>query len=338
MPAEYYPGEHQDIRDYQDSIYLHSNLLRIEDDLDLVEYVPTEEELKDAKSKSDLAAERLLSKHTGLVYTFARRYTRPHYGLDEDDLVQEGRLGLLEAARRYKFSRQAKFSTYAIWWIRQGITRYIENHSGSLRIPVHVQQDIRRLAKVEDELRAEGHFANQRDVADRSGLSGKHFDRAKQWSKQRHVARLESNFQLGHINGGWIDQDGESRRPYNWEERVSDQPQSLEDQVFTRMLKQIVSKLIECSEISTREQVVIELRYGLDDSDCLTYEQIGKIFNLTRERIRQIEKRGLEKLRGYRVLKVFRDLAEEYPPTYYGTPAPSWPASFSPPYKPYRVN
>ena len=251
-------------------------------DIGRVPLLQRDEEMELAKRmmEGDEEAKRLLSEaNLRLVVSIAKRYMGR--GMHFLDLIQEGNLGLMKAVEKFDYQKGFKFSTYATWWIRQAMTRAIADQARTIRIPVHMVETINKLVRVSRRLLQElGREPTPEEIAVEMGVTEE---------KVREIQKIA--------------QDPVSLETPIGEEEDSHLSDFIEDEgsaaptdaVSSTMLKEQLLGVLDT--LTPREEKVLRLRYGLDDSRPRTLEEVGKEFNVTRERIRQIEAKALRKLR-----------------------------------------
>jgi len=249
-------------------------------------------ELKKQIRRSLRAKTALTESNIRLVISITKRYQ--NRGMAFQDLAQEGILGLTRACEKFDPERGFRFSTYATWWIKQSIMRAIADQGRTIRLPVHIHDQLSALRKAERELKADlGRQATTAEVTERTGFTSDRIDFLNRVSQQS--VSMEQELTSTKVKGSGAGVGGGGAGSLTIGDLMGDPDQKPVDQASYQMLKDDLSRLI-CT-LNSREQAVIRMRFGLDDGRPKTLEEIGKRFSVTRERIRQIEARALHKLR-----------------------------------------
>lgn len=249
---------------------------------------------KEIAEGSMKAKEELITGNLRLVVSIAKKY-QASSSMTLLDIIQEGNIGLMKAVDRFDYTLGHKFSTYATWWIRQSITRAIADQSRTIRIPVHMYDNVRKLAVTENEFtKTHGRMPSEEELADILGIS-------------IMDVRERKRVQSGPISLNTPVGDDDHNSADELEAFIVDEHNNVNDKEEELFYESFIDAVFNKSSLTDREKIVIKLRYGLGGEERYTLEEIGHMLGVTRERVRQIENKATRKLRGNMEVRKFNE-------------------------------
>lgn len=249
-----------------------------------------EQELAKKVAEGSVEAKNLfIAYNSRLVISIARHYL--DRGMEFEDLIQEGNLGLMKAVDRFDYRRGYKFSTYASWWIRQSISRSIANNGRTIRLPIHAYEEVSRYRRVANYL----YLKLNREATAAEIMAEMHINVDKYNEILINNNKVDSL--NSEVNSG-VDSSGDELADF-----IADETQNVEEEVLASALKDDINKVLDSGILKEKEVQVIKMRYGLGGYQPMTLEEVGKKYHVTRERIRQIEYKALLRLKRSAIVK-----------------------------------
>jgi RNA polymerase primary sigma factor len=292
--ADYYAAQQEEVEERVDTEFSADSLQLFLKDVGKVDLLTAAQEVELAKrieSGDHRAKQEMVEANLRLVVSIAKRYR--NQGLPFLDLIQEGTIGLVRAAEKFDWRKGYKFSTYATWWIRQAVARALADKARTIRMPVHVVEKLNKIMRTERKLRAEkGREPTAAEIAFDLDLTVEEVESIRRTSQT--PVSLEKP----------VGDEEESEFGQFIEDEHTPLPEEAADTAFR------AEALAKClGSLNYRERRVLELRYGLNGEQPRTLDEVGRAFQVTRERIRQIENQGLKKLRALAESNKLRDVA-----------------------------
>ncbi|MBR2467660.1 MAG: RNA polymerase sigma factor RpoD [Clostridia bacterium] len=296
IPSEDVVVKDEDLKEIISNVKVDDPVKMYLKDIGTVQLLTSEQEVELAKrilENDEYAKKELIERNLKLVVSIAKKYVN-RSSMQFLDLIQEGNLGLVKAVEKFDYTKGFRFSTYATWWIRQAITRAIADQARTIRIPVHMVETIHKLSRVSKQLMQElGRDPSIAEIAEKMGIS------------EQRVSEIQKIAQDPVSLESPVGEEDESKiGDFVEDDNLKSPAESAAQDILKAQLLAVIETL------TPREQKVIRLRYGLDDNHPRTLEEVGKEFNVTRERIRQIEAKALRKLRNPNRSKRLEDFVE----------------------------
>ena len=264
------------------TVYLDDSVKMYLREIGQVKLLSASEEIELAKAMENgclKSKQKMISANLRLVVSIAKKYIGQ--GLLFLDLIQEGNAGLIRAAEKFDYRKGFKFSTYATWWIKQGVTRAIADQSRTIRVPVHMVETIYKFKKMSRQLMQKlGRQPTEEEVSKETDISIENIIAIRKYAQLPISLETPIGQEEGSELGNFVE-DKNSITPDNRTEK--------------NILRESI--LESMKSLNEREQMIIKLRFGIDDGRSRTLEEVGKVYNVTRERIRQIEEKALQKLK-----------------------------------------
>ena len=287
----------EDLKDIISHVKVNDSVKMYLKDIGSVKLLTPEQEVELAKRVLDgdeSAKAELSERNLRLVVSIAKRYVS-RSSMDFLDLIQEGNMCLIKGVEKFDYTKGFRFSTYATWWIRQSITRAIADQARTIRIPVHMVETIHKLSRIQKQLTQElGRDPSNSEIAEKMGIT-----------EQRVIEIQKIALDPVSLESPVGEEEESKIGDFLEDESMKSPVESAAQDILKTQLLAVIETL------TPREQKVIRLRYGLDDGHTRTLEEVGKEFNVTRERIRQIEAKALRKLRNPNRAKKLEDFYEE---------------------------